>query len=337
MLLPSAPLSCDSAQPLRPAAQQPSNYFSPPSSPPTLSSARALSNIMTTCRSLQSLIAAPACSSSLPVAPIAPVDPVAPGRLPQLPTPPLAHAPLPMKLRLRTRPGTPADSTSSSGDDLYTRRRLAKRCAPPPGLHKRRRDAGDQMGRQDVLWPSKDQDQDQDQDDGAAQDEDGAHEENGKTANGGEDGQSPVEAEAEAEAELEPAAPSTPKRARLAPERLPLGLERSDFHRVHSQAHDQAHSQAAGGGQGRGSLGGGSDVEVEADGAEWSAEDDRILVELVLEKLRLSKLEWQDCARNLGKDRRSVHRRWKSLVVKGEVGLKARSSNRRNRLLSTWR
>lgn len=76
----------------------------------------------------------------------------------------------------------------------------------------------------------------------------------------------------------------------------------------------------------------GTNLEVEADGNEWSAEDDRVLIELVLDKLKLSKSEWQDCARNLGKDRYSVNRRWKSLIMRGDVGVK-----RRTRLHSTWR
>jgi hypothetical protein len=79
-----------------------------------------------------------------------------------------------------------------------------------------------------------------------------------------------------------------------------------------------------------------ADIHVEADGVGWSTEDDRILVELVLEKLKLSKTEWQDCARSLGKDRDSVGRRWKSLVVSGDIGLKARSS-RRAKIHGTWR
>jgi hypothetical protein len=127
------------------------------------------------------------------------------------------------------------------------------------------------------------------------------------------------------QAEEQPAGPSTPKRARIAPERLPLGLERSDFHDIHHGPEDEGTQDPKG-----------TDVEVETDGQEWSVEDDRILVELVLEKLKLSKSEWQDCARNLGKDRHSVNRRWKSLIMKGEVGLKTRSSNRR-RIHSTWR
>jgi len=121
------------------------------------------------------------------------------------------------------------------------------------------------------------------------------------------------------------ARPTTPKRSRIAPEVVPLGLERSDFHTL--LAHD--------GGLLRQDPTEGSDVIVEADGEKWSTEDDRILVELVLEKLKLSKSDWQDCARSLGKDRGSLGRRWKSLMVNGDVGLKR--SSRRSKIHGTWR
>jgi hypothetical protein len=123
-----------------------------------------------------------------------------------------------------------------------------------------------------------------------------------------------------------PQAPSTPKRARISPEQLPLGLERSDFHNIHLLEGSTLNQDTAKSG---------TDLQVEADGTEWSVEDDRVLVELVLEKLKLSKMEWQDCARSLGKDRHSVNRRWKSLIMNGDVGVKTRS--RRARLHSTWR
>lgn len=120
---------------------------------------------------------------------------------------------------------------------------------------------------------------------------------------------------------------STPKRARVAPENLPLGLSRSDFHDVHLQNMTTA---AASSGEVVESVEG-SDGDKE----EWSTEEDRILVELVLEKLKLSKEEWQDCARSLGKDRGSVGKRWKSLMGGGEVGLKR--NNRRAKIHGTWR
>ncbi len=127
------------------------------------------------------------------------------------------------------------------------------------------------------------------------------------------------------ETEDTPARPQTPKRARIAPEVLPLGLERSDYHGLHINGVFKDETRPVGG----------TDVIVERDGETWSTEEDRILVELVLEKLKLSKSDWQDCARSLGKDRSSVGRRWKSLMIHGDIGLKRTS--RRSKLHGTWR
>ncbi|TWU75392.1 hypothetical protein ED733_002199 [Metarhizium rileyi] len=292
MLLPSA-LSCDLAQPSRPALR--SSLFSPPASPPTVASDTALGNIMTTCRSLQSLIARPASASSLSIVP--------PPFLAQLPTPPMAHAALPMKLRLRERPGRSDYNNINDSEDRYTHRRITKRSAPTRGVNKRRRAGAYDLYLEDLSSEEEEGDMDSDF-------------EFGRNAQRSQPYPS--------DRAEEPATPSTPKRARIAPEQLPLGLGRSDFHDMH-RLDGESESDTRG-----------TDIEVETDGQEWSAEDDRILVELVLEKLKLSKSEWQDCARNLGKDRHSVNRRWKSLIMKGDIGLKTRSSNRR-RLPSTWR
>ncbi|KAI9171991.1 hypothetical protein HJFPF1_01482 [Paramyrothecium foliicola] len=281
MLLPAA-FPCDSSQHAVPRLQS-ALFASPPASPPTLSSHNAFGNIVSTCRSLQSLMTTmPSNFDELP-------------SLAQLPTPPMAHAPSPMKLRLRSRPA-PTTTTDSSDEHRAPRRRIAKR-APPRGVHKRRRgpDDDDSRERQD------EEDVDSDLDLAA-----------------------PFDADEQDSQQRQPTAPSTPKRARIAPEQLPLGLERADFHEMHLR--DPALQQA-----------GGADLEARPDGEEWSAEDDRILVELVLEKLKLSKSEWQDCARSLGKDRHSVGRRWKSLMAHGDVGVKTRSSSRRAKLHSTWR
>ena len=121
--------------------------------------------------------------------------------------------------------------------------------------------------------------------------------------------------------------PQTPKRARIAPEVVPLGLERADYHALHAGGvlvEDEESRRREG-----------TDVVVEEDGERWSAEDDRVLVELVLEKLKLSKSDWQDCARSLGRDRASVGRRWKSLVASGDIG--PRRNHRRGRIHGTWR
>ncbi|KAM0248039.1 hypothetical protein ACHAQJ_009600 [Trichoderma viride] len=284
MLLPSA-FSCDGSQTAPPARSQTGRFVSPPASPSTLSAQYSIDNIMNTCRSLQSLISMTASNNDHGALAPAPT-------LTQLPTPPLAYAPTPMKLRLRSR----AVKSDNKGEETpVTRRRIAKR-APPRGVNKRRRADDDDMGRDD---------------------------------------ESDMDTEGELDLESlqmphmsssSPQAPSTPKRARISPEQLPLGLERSDFHNIHhleGSIHGQSTEKP------------GTDLQVEADGTEWSVEDDRVLVELVLEKLKLSKMEWQDCARSLGKDRHSVNRRWKSLIMSGDVGVKTRS--RRARLHSTWR
>jgi hypothetical protein len=118
--------------------------------------------------------------------------------------------------------------------------------------------------------------------------------------------------------------PSTPKRMRLAPEVLPLGLDRSDFHTLSLQKIEHSEGETV--------L---ESVEGVQEGESWSTEEDRLLVEMVLEKLKLTKSDWQDCARSLGKDRSSVGRRWKSLMGGGEVGLKNRP--RRTKIHHTWR
>ncbi|PTB47099.1 uncharacterized protein TrAFT101_003463 [Trichoderma asperellum] len=289
MLLPSA-FSCDGSRAAPTTRSHTGRFVSPPSSPTTLSAQYSIDNIMNTCRSLQSLITMTAPSNDHGALAPAPT-------LTQLPTPPLAYAPTPMKLRLRAR----GNKSDSKGDETpVTRKRIAKRTppAPPRGVNKRRRALDDDMGRSDET------DMDTEADLGAEA----------------------LQMTHSSSPSSSPQAPSTPKRARISPEQLPLGLERSDFHDIHL---------LEGSANSKDSEKPGTDLQVEADGSEWSLEDDRVLVELVLEKLRLSKTEWQDCARSLGKDRHSVGRRWKSLMMNGDVGVKTRS--RRARLHSTWR
>jgi hypothetical protein len=203
----------------------------------------------------------------------------------------MTHAASPIKLRLRSRNAT----TPGAEPVPLIRRRIAKRTAVVTrGANKRRRASDDDMGRDD--GESSETEPQQEEEMGVMQQE-----------------------------EEEVARPTTPKRARVAPEVIPLGLERADFHELHRDGVFGEEERRA---QGTG-------VVVEADGEPWSTEEDRILVELVLEKLKLSKSEWQDCARSLGKDRSSVGRRWKSLMIAGEVGLKR--SSRRSKLHGTWR
>ncbi|PNH38724.1 hypothetical protein VD0003_g10231 [Verticillium dahliae] len=282
MLMPSA-FSCDASQQhyqSYPHTRLQSALFaSPPASPPTLTATPAIGNIFNTCRSLQSLLTTP--------------PPPERAQLTQLPTPPMAHAPSPIKLRLRPRAPRP---DNSSAPDSRPRKKIVKR-APPRGANKRRRGADDVLGRRDL------------------------------TSDDDSDIQIEADSESDADVPAMPAAPSTPKRARIAPEVIPLGLARTDYHNLHAASDTNLPLL---------NLAQGSGVEVERDGEHWSTEDDRILVELVLEKLRLSKTEWQDCARSLGKDRNSLSRRWRSLMAQGDVGLKPTRASRRGKLHGTW-
>lgn len=265
MLLPSA-FPCDRAQ----------GMVSPPASPPKLSSP-ATFNIVSSCFSLQNLMA----SNNTDETNNTHIhihnsnnqhhnshaqqqqQSYFGGALPQtLPTPPMAHAPAPMKLRLRTR--VPAAGEEARG--------IVKR------RHKR------------TISSSI-------------------------TTSSSSSSSPPPSSDASDREAATPEPPSTPKRSRIAPERMPLGLARADFHNL-------AEPLSAGDAQ---------QEESESSSSDWTAEDDRMLVELVLEKLKLSKSDWQDCARTLGKDRHAMSRRWKSLMVNDEVGLK------RRKIHSTWR
>ena len=292
MLLPSA-LSCDASQPPLTRLQT-ALFASPPASPPQLSTQTAIGNIFTTCRSLQSLLASPA---PLPSIESEPITPPATSHA-QQPTPPMEHAPSPMKLRLRSRKTDVPSTASGTGDIGPRRKRIVKRTAPPRGPNKRRRAVDDDKCRDD-----EDIESELDMD---------FHE-----------GDEPLETLPQ-----QPSRPQTPKRARIAPEVIPLGLERSDYHGLHIE-NALANSE----GSSRLEVNN-DDFVVEVDGESWSTEEDRILVELVLEKLKLTKSDWQDCARSLGKDRSSVGRRWKSLMINGDVGLKR---SRRSKLHGTWR
>jgi hypothetical protein len=134
---------------------------------------------------------------------------------------------------------------------------------------------------------------------------------------------------------------STPKRRRRIPLSMPLGLCAADFHSLHAtpdvvqvQVQVQVHLDMPN-----------SDPSAEqqpsiqlSPSTSWTAADDSALVSTVLEKLQLSRHEWNDCARILGKDEDSLGRRWRMLVGDGEVGLR-RGRGRRERLgldLGSW-
>ncbi|KAL1841503.1 hypothetical protein VTJ49DRAFT_6994 [Mycothermus thermophilus] len=320
MLLPSA-LPCDSShtQPL--TRLQAALFASPPASPPQLSTQTAFGSLFSTCRSLQSLLNNPAPAPTAAQQPPQQQEPI---------TPPLAHAQPPLKLRLRSRK---ADTTSATlGDHGVARKRVVKRTAAVAhqqhqhqqlarGVNKRRR----------------------------AVDSDS----NNTTASHDDDNTDTEQHHETQDHDRHTTAPHTPERSRIAPEVLPLGLERADYHSLHSSFSSSFSSSSDGETQppsfsladnnnstrtrlSRSHQHPGTDVVVETDGELWSTEEDRILVELVLEKLKLTKSDWQDCARSLGKDRNSVGRRWKTLMVNGDVGLK-RACLRRPRVCGTWR
>jgi hypothetical protein len=129
----------------------------------------------------------------------------------------------------------------------------------------------------------------------------------------------------------------TPKRHRKAPLVLPLGLSAEDFNALEdpSGEHDEQISLPPP----RPQTGDSTNNELwnVDELGNWTAADDRLLVETVLEKLKLSKREWNDCARRLGKDKDTLGKRWKMLVVEGNIGLRRGGRLRRTDLdVESW-
>lgn len=124
------------------------------------------------------------------------------------------------------------------------------------------------------------------------------------------------------------AAPSTPKRQRIAPPDVPMGLTKEDFHKIAPLP------------MGPQAIPEGPNAEMESRGDKWSLEDDHKLVEIVLEKVKnmdLSKEVWEDCVRNLpGRNYNSVSSRWKSLIRRDKIGLSSRATRSRGKLHGTW-
>jgi hypothetical protein len=83
-------------------------------------------------------------------------------------------------------------------------------------------------------------------------------------------------------------------------------------------------------------------VEVDAahqgfNGRHWTAADDHVLVVTVLDKLKLSRKDWNQCAGRSGKDGDSLGKRWRVLVGDGEIGLRRGSGGRsRPELRGDW-
>jgi hypothetical protein len=135
---------------------------------------------------------------------------------------------------------------------------------------------------------------------------------------------------------------STPKRQRRIPTMMPLGLLQSDFDALQTPCSASRPFQAP-------SLLDSFPLPPSNPSApvpprpnysdgEWTPEDDTLLVDVVLEKLKLSKKDWNECARKIGKDDDSVGKRWKALIGEGEVGLRRGSGwSTRPGLEGLWR
>jgi hypothetical protein len=138
---------------------------------------------------------------------------------------------------------------------------------------------------------------------------------------------------------------STPKRRRLpGPTHIPFGLERSDFAdlednpfttpctffsppvlqtRSLNSPFPQPNNHPSTPLSSSISPADNEDEDDE-DASFWTPLDDAQLVTLVLEKLKLSKKDWDECARVLGAEGEggSLGKRWRSLLDEGRVGLK---------------
>ncbi|KAJ4379933.1 hypothetical protein N0V85_008823 [Neurospora sp. IMI 360204] len=323
MLLPSA-FGSDLSQ-LPQTRPQQALFVSPPASPKQAPASAEFNNLFTTSRSLQFLMTSddPFLEHSS-MGPAIATQPITPQTIShgQLPTPPMSHAMPPVKLRLRARK-TSESYGSRNADQPSQRKRIIKRPPPLKGLNRRHRAFDDRRGREE----NNEQDSDLYE-----------HHERVQRDNQLQHAQQQQQTQQQQQRATTPLAapqflppfgsrPQTPPRSRIAPEVIPLGLGRSDYHALHADDAKNERQQA---------TAPGTDVVVEADGEPWSSEEDRILVELVLDKLKLTKSDWQDCARSMGKDRKSVGTRWKSLMVNGDVGLKSKSS-RRSGIHGTWR
>ena len=129
----------------------------------------------------------------------------------------------------------------------------------------------------------------------------------------------------------------TPKRHRKAPLQLPLGLSAGDFNVLDESGVEADEQVSLPPPRPQAEESANDDSWAADEFGNWTAADDRLLVETVLEKLKLSKREWNDCARRLGKDKDTLGKRWKMLVVKGNVGLRRGGRVKRTELdVGSW-
>ncbi|KAJ5647304.1 hypothetical protein N7490_003676 [Penicillium lividum] len=126
---------------------------------------------------------------------------------------------------------------------------------------------------------------------------------------------------------------STPKRRRHAPYDLPLGLSSTDFYSLHSPPVTQsppspqrlidARIQESAPINPDAPLPSIESDSIPVSSDVWTAEEDQHLMDLVLEKFRLSQQDWDDCARRMGRrNSTDLGQRWSSLIGEGRIGLR---------------
>lgn len=121
---------------------------------------------------------------------------------------------------------------------------------------------------------------------------------------------------------------ATPKRRRSIPYEMPLGLSSTDFYSLHSPPVTESPPSPRVDYDFQNSRNPdaplpsieGTERAPSAPTDSWTPGEDQRLLELVLEKVRLSQAEWDECARQMG--RSHVGPRWQSLVSEGRVGLR---------------
>ncbi|KAJ5794846.1 hypothetical protein N7457_001445 [Penicillium paradoxum] len=127
---------------------------------------------------------------------------------------------------------------------------------------------------------------------------------------------------------------ATPKRHCHVPHDMPLGLSSTDFYSLHSPPVTESPPSPPRRMDYKIQTGSqidpdtplpsieGTECATSAPQDKWTPEEDQRLIELVLEKFRLSQAEWDECARQMG--RSHAGSRWQSLVGEGRVGLHSR-------------
>ena len=134
---------------------------------------------------------------------------------------------------------------------------------------------------------------------------------------------------------------STPKRQRRVPLNMPLGLSAEDFVGLETPPTSDAETQHESDSADAQCFTAIGDLKY-GKSATWTTQDDEQLVGLVLEKFKLSRRQWTECARKIGKDGQSVEERWKLLVgrsdyVQHQAGVRRGGKRARAQICEDWR